>query len=296
MKISQIGRHKNTEKRCIISLGVGKKAFSNGIKRLEESLRRVQFEGDFLYWDEQLPDGCPAHFDAPFAFKSYCFYVAKELGYSQILWIDSTCIALRSLGPVFADIAKHGYVFFNNNYDQKLGQWIGDDALSQNALSRDQAMDIAELPCSVLGLNMNTELGTSFLDQWHQIMADGVTARGTKQHIRDWEDYQNVFWNRNNRISNDPRAKGHRCDQAAAGIVAHRLGMTPYSDYLKDIHYQAKPVKLNTVILHYREFKDDITPLNAIYYQIFFRAPFIDKPRSSLRKLFRIAKNLGKTS
>jgi len=291
MKISKIGTNKNPSSRCVISLGVGKKSFINSIKRLEESLHRVGFDGDFIFWDEKVPDGCPAHFEAPFAFKTYCFYIAKNLGYKEILWMDSTCIALRSLSPIFNDIKNHGFIFFNNNYDQKLGQWISDEALEQNGLSREEAMIVPELPCSVMGLDMSSKLATSFLDQWHLIMADRITAKGTKDVIRDWDDYQEIFWNKNRRISNDPRVKGHRCDQPAAGIVAHRLGMLPYSDYLKDVHYKAKPIKRNTIILHHREFSENITPLKDIYYQVFFKTPFIEIPRSYLRKLFRHAKS-----
>jgi len=67
--------------------------------------------------------------------------------------------------------------------------------------------------------------------------------------------------------------------------------MLPYSDYLKDVHYKAKPIKRNTIILHHREFSENITPLKDIYYQVFFKTPFIEIPRSYLRKLFRHAKS-----
>ena len=114
MKISKIGTNKNPSSRCVISLGVGKKSFIKSIKRLEESLVRVGFDGDFIFWDEEVPDGCPAHFEAPFAFKTFCFNIAKRMGYSQILWIDSPCIALRSLTPIFNEITKNGYIFSNS--------------------------------------------------------------------------------------------------------------------------------------------------------------------------------------
>lgn len=277
---------------CVISLGLGKAAYRNSLERLKQSLERVRFNGDFFYWNQQLPSGCPDHFDVPFGFKTYCFYEAYRLGYRQILWMDSTCIALRSLKPVFQSMSRNGYIFFNNNYEQVLGQWISDEALEQHRLSRDQAMGIPELPCSVLGLDLSQPLASNFLEQWHQVMADGVTARGTRAPIRDWEDYQAIFWNRNQRISADPRAKGHRCDQPAAGLVAHRLGMLPYGDQLRDIHYPRRPIRRNTAILHYREFSENITPLNAIIHQVFFRGPFIEAPRSKVRALARRLRNL----
>jgi hypothetical protein len=271
--------------RCVISLGIGKKTFKDSLVRLEESLRRVRFEGDYICWSDQLPEGSPEHFDVPFGFKPYCFFAARKLGYEEILWMDSVCIALRSLDPVFHLIQNNGYALFNNNYGQWMGQWCSDEALVANGLTREEALRIPEMPCSVIGLDMRSPLAIQFLEEWHRVMADGITARGTKDPVQSWEEYQDIFWNRNQRISTDPRVKGHRCDQPAAGIVAHRLGMTPYADALRDIHYKETAVNRHTSILHHREFGATITPLDDIYYNVLFRTPFIDSPRQKARKV-----------
>lgn len=269
-------------KRCVISLGVGKKVYKDCLARLQESLQRVQFDGDYLFWNERFPDGSPEHFEAPFAFKIYCFFAARELGYEEVLWMDPVCVALRSMEPVFALIERNGYVMFNNNYGQMMGQWSSDEALAANGLTRDEAMLIPETPCSVLGLHMRSPLAQEFLEGWHQIMSDGITARGTREPVLSWEDYMAIFWNRNGRISLDPRVRGHRCDQPAAGIVAHRLGMTPYADLLRDIHFSGTTINRQTVILHHREFGEKITSLDDIYYHVFFRIPYL-QPLLSLR-------------
>lgn len=282
--------------RCVISLGVGRKVFSDCLGRLEESLRRVRFEGDFLCWNDQLPEGSPEHFDVPFGFKPYCFFAARDLGYDEILWMDSVCIALRSLDPVFRLIQANGYAMFNNNYGQMMGQWSSDEALAVNGISRDEAMQIPEMPCSVIGLNMRSPLAAQFLEGWHQIMSDGITARGIKEAVSTWEEYQAIFWNRNARISSDPRVRGHRCDQPAAGIVAHRLGMTPYADSLRDIHYKETAINRHTAILHHREFGEEITTLDEIYHHVFFRLPFIETPRETIHTALRKLKRLARSS
>jgi len=291
MKLVHIAGKDNATNKCVISLGVGKPVFKLTLQRLGESLKRVGFDGDYLYWDESLPSGCPDQFEAPFAFKSYCFYKAKELGYEQVLWIDAPCVAIRNLAPCFHLIEQHGYIFFNNNYGQMMGQWSSDDALAKNHISREEALAMPEIPCSVLGLELRSDLACSFLDGWHQIMADGITARGIKEKIKTWDEYQEIFWNRNSRISQDLRVCGHRCDQVAAGIVANKLGMDPYSDLLRDIHFPEKPIKLNTAILHYREFGESIASLNEIYWRIFVTMPLIEKPRSTLRRLLGLARS-----
>jgi hypothetical protein len=67
--------------------------------------------------------------------------------------------------------------------------------------------------------------------------------------------------------------------------------MRPYSDLLRDIHFPEKPIKLNTTILHYREFGESIASLNEIHWRIFVKMPLIDKPRTTLRKLLGLARN-----
>jgi hypothetical protein len=293
MKVVSIGKTHQKPRRCVISLGVGKRAFSEGLLRLEESLRRVGFQGDYIYWSDNLPDGCPEHFETPFGFKTYCFYEAKRLGYQEVLWMDSTCVAIRPLNSVFSQIEKNGYIIFNNNYGQMMGQWCSDEALAHNGISREEALTIPEIPCSALGLDLSSEIGLLFLEKWHQTMDDGITARGTSRRLVNWEEYQAIFWNRDQCISADLRVKGHRCDQPAAGIVAHQLGMKPYADELRDIHFKEKPIKANTAILHHREFGTVITPLDKIYHEVFFRIPFVETPRSTLRGLKHKLKRLA---
>lgn len=288
IQVVPIGNKGNFKRRCVLSLGIGRSHYKLTLERLGQSLQRVGFDGDYLYWNHDYPSGCPEHLQAPFAFKPYCFYRAIQLGYQQLLWIDAPCVAIRSLEPVFRLLESNGYIFFNNNYSQKLGQWASDQSLAANGVSREEALMIPELPCSVLGLDLRSTLAQKFLAEWHRIMNDGITARGTATALQDWDAYQAMFWNRNGCISSDPRVKGHRCDQVAAGLTAHRLGMTPYADLLRDIHYPQRPIKTSTAILHYREYGDTITQLNTIYRQVFFTTPFVERPKRLLHPLKRL--------
>jgi hypothetical protein len=272
MKIAHLGNEEQS-KRCVISLGAGKKIYAGCLKRLEESLRRVRFEGDFLCWSDELPPGSPAHFEAPFGFKPFCFIEAKKLGYEQVLWIDSTCVAIRPLEPAFRMMKEKGYVIFANNYGQMMGQWCSDEVLRINNISREEALKIPEVPCSTIGLNLQNPLALKFLEMWCEKAADGITFRGVREKITSWDDYYDISWNKTGRVSKDPRVRGHRHDQTAAGIIAHQLGMSPFADGLRDIHFKGTAVDKNTLILHHREFGEKVTPLNRIYFRVFVMAP-----------------------
>ena len=186
MKLVHIEGKDNATKKCVISLGVGKPVFKLTLQRLGESLKRVGFDGDYLYWDESLPSGCPDQFEAPFAFKSYCFYKAKELGYEQVLWIDAPCVAIRKIAPCFRLIEEHGYIFFNNNYGQMMGQWSSDDALAKNLISREEAL------ARVSPMNRYDLLGRCLKN--HHCRRQGCWNRGRNHHKqnprqRQWQSY-----------------------------------------------------------------------------------------------------------
>ena len=290
MNVVHIGCGDRPIKRCVISLGIGRKGFTESVKRLEQSLRRVRFDGDFLGWNDEYPAGSPTQFEAPMAFKTFCFHEAKQRGYDEILWIDSPIVALRSLEPIFGMIREHNYVTFTNNYGQTLGQWSSDEVLALHQISREEAMAIPETPTSVIGLNLGSDLGREFLDRWHQMTTDGLTCRGTSAPIQTVEDHYAIAWNKDGRVSNDPRVGGHRFDQTAAGIVAHQLGMTPYADTLRDIHYKGTAINRHTILLHHREFGEEITPLDQIYYRVFIEQPWIERPKRKLRQVLRRVK------
>lgn len=292
MQVVHLGSGSDPSKRCIISLGIGRKGFTASLDRLEESLRRVGFRGDFLGWNDELPIGSPTHFEAPMAFKTFCFLEAKQRGYEEILWMDAPIVALRSVEPIFRMIREKNYVTFTNNYDQVLGQWSSDEVLALHQISREDAMQIPETPTSVLGLNLRSELGQEFLNRWHRMTTDGLTCRGTRAPIQSSEDYYAITWNKDGRISKDPRVRGHRHDQTAAGIIAHQLGMPPYADNLRDVHYKGTRINRQTIFLHHREFGEEITPLDQIYYRVFIEQPYLERPKQKLRKVLRKVKRL----
>lgn len=294
MKIISIAPQKQGCKQCVISLGIGRPTYIECLKRLEQSLRRVAFAGDFLVWADELPAGSPTQFEAPMAFKTFCFNEAKTKGYEQVLWIDSPMIALRSLEPVFNLLNQHKYIAFNNNYGQTLGQWCSDEVLAKHHISREKALQIPEVPTSAIGLDFNSQLGNTFLDRWHNLCNDGLTCRGTTKEIVSAEDYYAITWNKNGCISSDQRVGGHRHDQTAAGIVADQMGLLPYATNLRDIHYKTTPIDRNTVLLHHREFGDKITPLERIVFHAFWREPFYERPRAKFSKVLNQVKSSTK--
>jgi hypothetical protein len=292
MRLAHLGRSSQPSNRCVISLGIGRKGHTEPLARLEESLQRTGFQGDLLVWKDELPPNSPTQLESPMAFKTYCFLEAMKYGYRYVLWIDAPCIALRSIHPIFTTIKEKGYVMFVDPYGQSVGQWCGDDVLEHHAISREAALSMPEVPTSVIGLDLYSELGRQFLHEWHSMALDGVTFKGTRKAIVSTDDHYAIGWNKNNCISSDPRVRGHRYDQTAAGIIAQRLGMVACSDGLRDVLYRQTPINRGTMVLHHREFGEQIKPLNTIYLEALFKEPFVRAPLRYLRMMARRFRDL----
>ncbi len=206
-----------------MTLAVGEPRFQRGAARLGDSLRHVGFDGRFEAWST-LPPGCPEHLDVPFAFKPYCLAEARAAGAERVLWLDSSCVAVRPLDRVLAQIARDGYLLFRN-WRFIAGEWAGDAALERFGITRDEAMDIPEVNACALGLDFRHRTGVAFFEQWVDEARRATAFRGTDEPIAGTDDYEAVKFNRGQRVSTDPRVRGHRHDQTVAGLVAYRLGM-----------------------------------------------------------------------
>jgi hypothetical protein len=195
------------------------------LTRLEASLRDVGFRGEVMCWrGGELPPGAPAHADVPFGFKPFCLAEARRRGCRLLLWLDASCAAVRSLEPLFAQIERDGYVLFRNGR-HRVGEWASDLALELLSVDRDQAMAIHEVNAAAIGVDGGSVIGSAFLDRWRAVAEAGDAFRGVREALSTEEDYQAVKWNRDGRVSADPRVRGHRHDQSVAGILAAQLGM-----------------------------------------------------------------------
>ena len=207
----------------VVSLAVGEPRFQRGVERLGETLRRVGFDGRFEAW-RTLPPCSPAHLEVPFAFKPYCLDAARADGAERVLWLDSSCVAVRPLDRLFSKIARDGYLLFRN-WRFIAGEWAGDAALERFAVTRDEAMGIPEVNACALGVDFRHPTGVAFFERWLHEARRATAFRGTDEPIADEDDYEAIKFNRRQRVSADPQVRGHRHDQTVAGLVAYRLGM-----------------------------------------------------------------------
>ena len=221
-------------KQCVINVGMGG-WFPTGTQRLKESFVEYGYTGDFLTWIDK--DGWPqglSHADCPYGFKAMAFMEARNMGYTHILWCDSSIWAMRSVVPLFDYIDHHGYLLWNSGWN--CGEWCKDDALEPLGVIRDELFHMRQIQASVLGLNFRHQVANEFLSNWVDFAKDGVTFPGP-------------WTNDNNEASTDPRVRGHRHDQLAASVIAHRLNMGMVDSPKFFIYWQEPPYDDETILL-----------------------------------------------
>lgn len=211
-------------KRCVITLGIAEQPpadhpqlirdFRPGIERLQASLLAAGFDGDFIYWDSDYPEGSPTHRESPCGFKPFCFAAAAAQGYESILWLDATVTAIQPIEFLFQSIEREGYVFFAE--DHSVGEYCKDEALAPLGITREASLGMRSCWACAIGLDMRDPRAGRFLKEWQSLATDGITFPGPR-----WSGVRGFPA----AASSDPRVKGHRYDQTAASVIALRLGM-----------------------------------------------------------------------
>lgn len=170
-------------KQCVISFCNSNGNYRLAMERLRRSVEQ-HFDGDFLGFDGEESVGAPPHHENQYAFKVHCWLKVIEMGYEQILWLDSSCVVVRDLKPVFDKIYNiPGYIAQEAGH--WLGNWCNDAFLEYYDLTREDAMKIPMIGnCGFLGLDMTT-IGDAFIREWKRAMDDGIFKGSWENHRHD---------------------------------------------------------------------------------------------------------------
>lgn len=97
-------------RKAIVSLATERGNYYQGIARLADSLKDRSPGIDFIGFMGEESVGAPKHLGNPYAFKVYALRHVIELGYDQVLWLDSSVVAIRDVSPVFTEKIGRAHV------------------------------------------------------------------------------------------------------------------------------------------------------------------------------------------
>lgn len=207
--------------RAIITVGVShERNFRPYLDRWERTMNEHGRAEIVTAYRKNWPPNSPSHGEVNYAFKLYAILEARRLGATQILWLDCSCHALRSLEPLWKEIETTGYYLIHG--EDRLGNWSSDDCLQGFELTRDDAMDIKLLSGTIVGLDMTKGVAQAFLGSW---LAYAAPRHFNGTHKSSLKPNQPIPEEEGKRMSDDPRCQGHRADEPYTTISARRLSM-----------------------------------------------------------------------
>ena len=205
--------------------------FKKGQDRLAQSLRDVNYQGDFISFSEFSEVGSKHHLEVPYQFKVYAIEKARQMGYDVVLYCDASIFAIKDIMPVIHYIIEKGYLMEFCGFSA--GQFSTDACLEQFFMSRDDAMDIPLHSAGFTGLNFKNDIANLFFERWFKLAQEEITFKGD--------------WNNNNlQCSIDSRCLGHRHDQTTASIIAHQLKMKRINPTFMQYKYDGVELKEET--------------------------------------------------
>ncbi len=197
-------------KNCIISFANQKNAYLKNLARLGESLKH-NFDGEFLAFVGEETVGAPKHEQVPYAFKVYCIEKVWQTGlYKNILWLDTSCFAIKNVQPIFDEIEKDGMIFQDGGHF--VNTWTNDFTLKYFGITREEASKMKTMGnAGFLGMDMVNPIAVEFFKRWEAAMKAGT-------FVGNWT-------NENKTESDSPEVLGHRHDLSSASIIIHQMGI-----------------------------------------------------------------------
>lgn len=217
---------------AVVALG---QWYARGVSRLINEFQRVmpdhEYENDVDHhitvkaWVNCLPLGAPKM--CMVEDFNYVGYTAKPFAMAAAMedcdvaiLADAAFFPIRDIAPLVRHIAERGYYLCDNG--ATVGEWSSDAALDHFALLREDAMKITEASSYCVGLSnvshghrdRNRQLVKQWCDSWRSFPGPHTAGEPGEAGKRN-----------PGFVSHDPCVKGHRHDQTALSIIAHRLGL-----------------------------------------------------------------------
>jgi len=202
---------------CVVNVAVGG-SYVRWQDSLRSSLRATGYQGDSVFWTDGYPTkDCPPHSDVPYAFKVHAIEAAISKGYDTIIWADTSIWFRKPLAPIREEIEREGYWLSCQGWS--VGQWCSDEALPLLGITREEAWDIPMVAATFFGVSILHPAGKELFDRYAAHCRDGSFKGAWRLEGVD-DDV----------IANSPphTVLGHRHDQTALSVVAHKMGIKVY--------------------------------------------------------------------
>jgi hypothetical protein len=214
-------------KQCIVNFfSQGRENYKEGTERMVTSALRQGYTGDVIIFSPdftrndvmETPNGlvktikgypvtnafgiCKPHKEAPYMFKSHCFQYAKEQGYEEVLWCDSSTLFLKNPQHYFELAKEIGVITFDNQGCLE-SVFTSDDCLEQMGCSPEYANTFFQVEAFTILFNFNHQRANLVFEDYAHYCNDGICLLGASGSTR-------------------PEFKAHRHDQSVLSFILRK--------------------------------------------------------------------------
>lgn len=192
---------RSTKKTCVISFSSkGRENYNEKVLNLIDSARAVGYEGDFLifspdhhldeYKGVKIHKGFPnkTHAECPYEFKPALFLMARDMGYEQVIWADSTIKFLRHPKKALDYAGTNGITCYDN-LGHPLRYWISDDAKEACELTDEEINLCPQIMACVIVMDFTVGHTNKILEHWNRLSESfkeaGSNREGFRAHRHD---------------------------------------------------------------------------------------------------------------
>lgn len=220
----------------------GREDYNKGMLDLIKSTIDCGYDGDYLMYsldgnvsnylgigielgNGKMPSNdifpCSPHNIVPYQFKIAMIQKAKDLGYTKIIWCDTSAKMNKDFTPLLDKAKRNGVVVFDN-LGHPVWRWIADVACEKLGVSEDIIKSIPQIIAGIQVWDFSSPIANKIFNAWMERSLDGVS-------------FQNNGSKREGFIA-------HRHDQAVLSIICwqNNIPFEPYGTVVCPPHQITK--------------------------------------------------------
>lgn len=191
--------------------------FGPDTPKISEDILLSEETGSVLHFRNRYPTtkdfgDCPVHLKAPYGFKSYGIQEAKDMGYSQIMYMDSSVVFLKNPEPYWGLAEDIGVVLFDNPGCPE-SFYTSDDCLEHLGCSAEEAGKFWMVSAGLILLDFDRPITNKIFDFYFEHSRDDICLQGKSGSTR-------------------PEFIAHRHDQSILSYICYR-------EFISKINYGA---------------------------------------------------------
>ena len=223
---------------ALVNVAIGGR-YPAGSARLVASLAKfAPASCEIMPYVDRLPPGAPEQvIEDGYDYTGYCakpfaLRAAMNSGADIGILVDASIVAIRDISPLVEHIRSTGYYLAPAGFTVE--EWSSDRALEFFGMKREDAVALPDCASGCVGIDFRRVRGRKLVEDWCASWPSFAGHHSNANAACKKHSYRNVGF-----VSTDPAVRGHRHDQTALSILAHRAGMTDWIPWPKFVAYEA---------------------------------------------------------